>query len=133
MLRRWEGTRVSVPGTEGWYLGQASRSLVNLVSAGFVLFVEVKYHQSCVDFPNRHLVSWREEKARGRRQRPELGGDGDREARKRAAQRGEETSPPRAPPVFSLGCVKSLPHTESVGDFALQGNTMPPSPTTPEH
>lgn len=40
------------------YLGQASRSLVYLVSAGFVLFVEVEYHQSCIDFPHRHLVSW---------------------------------------------------------------------------
>lgn len=51
--------------SRNWYLGQASRSLVHLVSGGFVLLVEVKeYHQSCIHLPHRHLVSWRARQAR---------------------------------------------------------------------
>lgn len=45
-----------------------------LVSAGFVLFVEVEYHQSCVDFPHRHLISWGDEQTGERTQRLAFGG-----------------------------------------------------------
>ena len=37
---------------------------MNLVSGGFVLFVEVEYHQSCVHFPHCHLIGWRARQAR---------------------------------------------------------------------
>lgn len=41
------------------YLGEASGSLVHLVSGGFVLLVEVKYHQSCINLPHCHLIRWK--------------------------------------------------------------------------
>lgn len=51
---------------EPWnrYLGQAPGSLVNLVSGGFVLLVEVEDHQSCIHFPHGHLVGWKAQRAR---------------------------------------------------------------------
>lgn len=45
---------------------------MNLISGGFVLFVEVKYHQSCIDFPHCHLISCTEQAEKN--QRPRLGG-----------------------------------------------------------
>ena len=39
------------------YLAQAPRRLVDLFPAVLVLFVEVKYHERCVDLPHSHLIS----------------------------------------------------------------------------
>lgn len=38
------------------YLAQAPRRLVDLFPAVLVLFVEVEYHERCVDLPHSHLI-----------------------------------------------------------------------------
>lgn len=40
------------------YLAEPPRRLVDLFPAVLVLFVEVKYHERCVDLPHSHLISW---------------------------------------------------------------------------
>lgn len=57
-----QSLRLLLGNPETRYLGQASRCLVNLISGGLVLFVEVEYHQSCVHFSHSHLIGWRERK-----------------------------------------------------------------------
>lgn len=59
-----QSLRLLLGNPEARYLGQASRCLVNLISGGLVLFVEVEYHQSRVHFSHGHLIGWRERKQR---------------------------------------------------------------------
>lgn len=70
---------------------------MGLVPARFVLFVEVEYHQSCIDFPHRHLISWGDEQERQRMQRLEFGGERGQERRRTWAE---------APTSRTPGCAK---------------------------
>lgn len=40
------------------YLAKTSRWLVHLFPAVFILLVEVEYHESGIDLPHSHFVSW---------------------------------------------------------------------------
>lgn len=59
---------------------------MSLVSGGFVLFVEVKDHQSCIDFPHCHFIGWREE---GKGEITELGFGGERGQKSHRKHEGE--------------------------------------------